>query len=483
MDTTAAPGTPTTAPATTAPATTGPTTTAPATTGPTTTTPATAGSRRWPGLVLMLGSGLSNQLGAATGSLAFGVIGPVGVVAVRQWVAGLILLAVVVGTMNLSLYSAIERLGLGLAVTLEFLGPLSVALAASRRRADIGCAVVAGAGIVVLARPQPTTDYLGIGLGLLAALCWAAYILLNRVIGRRLPGAQGPATAAGLSALLFVPVGIAQFIAHPPTVAALACAAVAGVLSSAVPLLTDLLALRRVPAHFFGIFMSINPVLAAVIGLAVLGQSLAGTEWLAIAAIVTANAVSAGKSSARTGRAGAGAVAPVDAARGAGLADHHRRQRQRGGQPVPDPAGEHLAGRVLQAGDVVQVVVVKLVADRRERLADVGEVHHPAGAGRDLAADVHLDPERVPVQPRALVARGHVRQPVRGLEAELPEDLHHRIPRYLWVCTLSCHRGWARQYSTAARVLAVRSGPSIGCSSSRPKPASSNRSGGAPGCG
>ena len=198
---------------------------------------------------LMFGGALSNQLGAATGALAFGVIGPAGVVAVRQWIAGIVLLAagrprwrsftwaqwrpvlllaVAYGTMNLSLYTAISRLGLGLAVTLEFLGPLAVALATSRRRADLACALVAGAGVVALTRPRPATDYLGIGLGLLAAACWASYILLNREIGRRLPGAEGSAAAAALSALVFVPAGIVVLLRHPPTAAALACAAAAG---------------------------------------------------------------------------------------------------------------------------------------------------------------------------------------------------------------------------------------------------------------
>ncbi|HEV2637564.1 MAG TPA: EamA family transporter [Actinocrinis sp.] len=263
-----------------------------------------------PGIAAMLTGALANQVGAATGSLAFPVIGPVGVVAVRQWVAGLVLLAVgrprirsfswpqwwpvllltaVYGTMNLSLYTAIERLGLGLAVTLEFLGPLAVALAGSRRRTDLGCAAVAGAGVVVLARPQPTTDYAGIALGLLAAACWASYILLNRTIGRRLPGAEGSACAAGMSALLFIPIGIAAFLRHPPTAASVLCAAAAGILSSAVPFLADLFALRRVPADLFGLFMSVNPVLAAVVGLIVLHQSLRWSEWLAIAAIVAAN--------------------------------------------------------------------------------------------------------------------------------------------------------------------------------------------------
>ena len=267
---------------------------------------------RYLGAALMLGSGLSNQVGAATGALAFPVIGPAGVVAVRQWVAGVLLwaigrprvrsftwrqwwpvlsLALVFATMNLSLYTAIDRIGLGLAVTLEFLGPLTVALAASRRRVDLACALFAGAAVVVLARPQPTTDYLGITLALVAAGCWASYILLNRVIGRRLPGAEGSA-AAGLSALLYVPVGIVTLLRHPPTAGTLGYAAAAGVLSSAVPFLADLFTLRRVPAGFFGVFMSVNPVLAALVGLVILGQTLGWAEWLAIATIVTANTVS-----------------------------------------------------------------------------------------------------------------------------------------------------------------------------------------------
>ena len=123
-------------------------------------------------------------------------------------------------------------------------------------------------------------------------MCWASYILLNRVIGQRLPGTEGSAAAAGLSALVYVPIGIVTLLHHRPTVGALGYAATAGILSSAVPFLADLLALRRVPARFFGVFMSVNPVLAALVGLLVLGQSLGWAEWLAIAAIVTANTIS-----------------------------------------------------------------------------------------------------------------------------------------------------------------------------------------------
>ncbi|MGI5321516.1 EamA family transporter [Actinomadura nitritigenes] len=268
---------------------------------------------RLAGVAMMLGSAASNQTGAAVGALAFPVIGPAGVVAVRQWVAAAVLLAVgrprlrsftaaqwrpvlalaaVFATMNLSLYTAVGRVGLGLAVTLEFLGPLSVALASSRRRTDLACAAAVAAAVVALTRPRPTSDYLGIGLGLLAACCWAGYILLNRSIGRTLPGAEGSAAAAALSGLVFVPIGAFVLVRHPPTAAALACAGAAGVLSSAVPFLADLLALRRVPARFFGVFMSVNPVLAAVAGLVVLGQALHWTQWLAILVIVGANSAS-----------------------------------------------------------------------------------------------------------------------------------------------------------------------------------------------
>jgi inner membrane transporter RhtA len=148
---------------------------------------------------------------------------------------------------------------------------------------------------VVLARPQASTNYAGIGLALLAAVCWACYIQVNRVVGARLPGSQGPAAAACLSALLYVPVGVFVLASHPVTMVALGRAATAGLLCSAVPMVADLLALRRVDARFFGVFMSVNPVFAALTGLVVLGQSLGLAGWLAIAAIVTANAVSSAR--------------------------------------------------------------------------------------------------------------------------------------------------------------------------------------------
>src|SRR5680860_12708 len=168
--------------------------------------PEVTSTRQRMAVLTLLGSAASNQLGAAIGSLAFPFIGPVGVVAVRQFVAAavllpivrprvwaftwpqwwpILLLSLVFGLMNVTLYLSIDRIGLGLAVTLEFLGPLGVALAGSRSRGAIACAIAAALGVVAITQPQPSTDYLGVALALVAACCWASYILLNRAVGRR----------------------------------------------------------------------------------------------------------------------------------------------------------------------------------------------------------------------------------------------------------------------------------------------------------
>jgi len=288
----------------------------------------TESTRTAAGVATLLGSALSNQVGAAVGSFAFPVIGPVGVVVVRQFVAALVLLpiarprfwtfdraqwwpvlvlALVFGTMNLGLYTAIDRIGLGLAVTLEFLGPLAIALVGSRSRGAVLCSLAAVVGVALIMRPEPSTDYLGIAAGLVAAACWAAYILLNRTVGRRIPGVQGTATAATVSALLFVPVGIVVFLVTPPTPAAVGYAIAAGVLASAVPYVADLIALRRVPARLFSLLMSVQPIFAALVGAVVLGQRLGALEWAGIALIVGANV--AALSGARRGRARLGEAA------------------------------------------------------------------------------------------------------------------------------------------------------------------------------
>jgi inner membrane transporter RhtA len=261
----------------------------------------------------MTGSAVLAQTGAAIGAQAFPALGPLGVVAVRQWLAcavmlasvrpkvrqftarqwrPVLMLALVYLLMNTTLYVAIQRIGLGLAVTLEFLGPLSVALLASRKAVDYGCAVLAGAAAAVLARPQPSTDYIGIGLAVAAAAGWGGYIMISRVIGERFTGSQAQAAAISISAVLYLPVGVVALASHPVTLIALARAAAAGIGCTVVPMVCDIRALRRVPAHFYSVFMSVNPLLAAFVGLVVLGQSLTIVDWLAIAAIVTANALS-----------------------------------------------------------------------------------------------------------------------------------------------------------------------------------------------
>lgn len=272
-----------------------------------------AGPRqRAAGLAMMLSSSASNQVGAALGALAFPAIGPVGVVAVRQLVTAAVLvpavrprfrglswsqwlpilgLTLVFSVMNLTLYAAIERIGLGLAVTLEFLGPLTVAIASSRRILDIWGAVLAGVGVIVLTNPGPTTDMLGIVLALIAAAAWGAYILLNRSVGQRLPGLQGTAVASAVTAGLWIPVAVVWFLVHPPTLLALLLAAVCGLLSSIAPYVADIAALRRVPASMFGTFTSINPVWAALAGWVVLHQALALNEWIGIVLIVLSNIV------------------------------------------------------------------------------------------------------------------------------------------------------------------------------------------------
>lgn len=257
-------------------------------------------------------SGMSNQAGAAVGAHAFSAIGPPGVVAVRQLVAAAVLLptvrpplrsftraqwwpvlalGAVFALMNLSLYTAIDRVGIGLAVTLEFLGPLAIALGGARSRRDRVLALTAAVGVYVLVLPGPASDWIGVGLGLVAAACWAAYILLNRLAGARLPGLQAPAAATLVSATAYVPVAIlivSHRGFHPD---ALALAMATGVLSSVVPYAADLVTLRLVEPHLFGIFMSVNPVLAAVAGAVLLAEVPALHEAVGIAVIVSVNAV------------------------------------------------------------------------------------------------------------------------------------------------------------------------------------------------
>ena len=253
---------------------------------------------------------LGNQLGAATGALAFPAIGPVGVVAVRQLVAAAVLvpvgrpnframrradwltvtaLALVFSVMNTSVYVAIDRLGLGLAITLEFLGPLALVILSARRLIDLAGGLIAVAGVVILVNPGPTSDLVGVGIGLVSAAAWAAYILLNRRIGRTLPGVEGTATASLISGIIWIPIAIAWFTSHPPPLWAIGLAVVCALASSVLPFTIDVIALRLLPAGLFSTLQSMHPVWAALVGLIILGQQLAPYELLGIALVVLSN--------------------------------------------------------------------------------------------------------------------------------------------------------------------------------------------------
>ena len=275
-----------------------------------------AGRSRLAGIALMLCSSFGGQLGSTVGALGFPLAGPVGMVAMRQigsatllglfvrpklhrlsrgqWMR-VIALAATLSVMNTCVYAAVDRIGLGLTITLEFLGPLAVAILSSRRIVDGACAIAAGVGVVVLTQPGPSSDFLGIGLALVAALMWAFYILLNRSVGRHLPGVEGTASAAIVSGVAWIPIAIAWFSTHPVALelvpAMLGLGLACAILASMVPLVCDMLALRRVPAGFFGTFASLNPVWAAVLGWIVLGQALSPAEWLGMGVIVLANVV------------------------------------------------------------------------------------------------------------------------------------------------------------------------------------------------
>jgi inner membrane transporter RhtA len=265
----------------------------------------------------VVGGAASVQVGAAIGATIFPLVGPAGVVALRQAFAAVALLAVsrprlrrltwaavrpaialgaVLVVMNVAVYAAVERIGLGPAVTLEFLGPLALALLASRRRLDLVCATMAAAGVALLTGSVPGIDLLGIVLALTAAAAWAAYILLSQRAGRTLPGVQGTAIASLVAAVLTSPLLVLALVsleAHE-IVLVLAVGAAAALLSSALPYSIDLVVLRRMPRQRFGVLQSVHPAAAALAGFVVLGQALAPWQIAGLALITVANAVAVG---------------------------------------------------------------------------------------------------------------------------------------------------------------------------------------------
>lgn len=262
------------------------------------------------GLVLL--AIVSVQLGAGFAKDLFHILPPSAMVFLRIAAGALIITAVarprlrgmtrrdwavVVGfgatlaIMNLTFYEALARLPMGIAVAIEFLGPLGVAVAASRRRLDLLWVLLAGGGVVLLAPwgQSSSVSWAGIGFALVAGACWAAYILLSAAAGQRFSGATGLSLAMAVSAVVVAPVGVTAGGADLLQPEVLLIGLGVGLLSSVIPYSLELQALRRMPKHVFGILMSLEPAVAAMIGLVVLGEILHLREWAAVICVVAAS--------------------------------------------------------------------------------------------------------------------------------------------------------------------------------------------------
>lgn len=271
-----------------------------------------AGARTRGAALLVLASIVAVQCGSALATTLFDEIGTAGAVFLRAAFGALALvaltrgaplrtgewphrdvfgLAVAVTAVNLFFYAALERLPLGITVTLEFVGPLGVAIAGSRRPRDVIWVLLAAAGIVLLSDVGGEgVDLLGVALALTAGFFWGAYIVLSDRVGALAPGAGGATMAAVISTVLVAPLGIAQGGAEilDPTI--LAAGAAVGVLSTAIPYSFEIEALRRLPRAVFGVLMSLEPAVAAAIGFLALSQGLEAIEVVAIGLVVIASA-------------------------------------------------------------------------------------------------------------------------------------------------------------------------------------------------
>jgi inner membrane transporter RhtA len=191
--------------------------------------------------------------------------------------------------MNFSIYQAFARIPLGVAVTIEFLGPLAVAVAGSRHLADVGWVVLAGTGVVLLTQGgHGHLDLTGVIFAAVAGACWAAYIVLSSATGRRFPGSAGLAIAMVVSAVVVTPSALIAGGSAMFRPAVLATGVAIGVLSSVIPYWLELESLRRMPMRLFGVWMSLEPAVAALIGLIMLSQHLTIVEWVAICFVMIA---------------------------------------------------------------------------------------------------------------------------------------------------------------------------------------------------
>lgn len=271
-------------------------------------------------VLLVLAAVLSVQFGGALAATLLPLIGVFGSVLLRILLAAIMLVALVrprwrgrnradwvtvtvfalaLTSMNVTFYASLERLPIGVAVTIEFLGPLTLAAAVSRRWRDIGAVALAVVGVVliseVLTVPWAQMDLVGIGLAAAAGGFWACYILLSGRTGARFEGLDGMAIALVIGGVAMLPLGIlgagSSLLDGEVLLRGLGIA----VLSSAIPYSLELLALRRLSAGVFGILLSLEPAAAALAGLLVLGQTLAPSQLIGMAMVVCASIVVLGR--------------------------------------------------------------------------------------------------------------------------------------------------------------------------------------------
>ncbi|WP_085970223.1 EamA family transporter [Bordetella petrii] len=256
---------------------------------------------------------VSMQGGASLAKSLFPAVGAQGTAALRLLFSALMLLAyfrpwrvrlpasgwrvvlaygLSLGAMNLLFYMALRTIPLGMAVALEFTGPLAVALLSSRRLTDFAWIALAAAGLLLLVphgADMHTLDPAGMAYALAAGLCWALYIVSGRRAGTR-HGTQTVALAASVAALAVLPFGLAQAGPALFSPALLPLAVGVAILSSSLPYALEITVLARMPVRVFGTLLSLEPVFAAVSGLLFLGEILTLTQWAAVAAIVAASA-------------------------------------------------------------------------------------------------------------------------------------------------------------------------------------------------
>jgi inner membrane transporter RhtA len=253
---------------------------------------------------------LSVQLGASVAKTLFDEVSPTTIVWLRLATSAVVLVAVarprlrgrsrqdwlvvfafglVLGLMNWGFYQSMARIPIGLAVTIEFVGPLSLAVLGSRRRRDLLWVGLAGVGVLLLGVQPGDLNLAGVGFALLAGAMWAAYILLSAQTGRRWQGVDGLAVASLVAALLLSPLTLGRYAEQLTDTRILLLGALVGLLSSAIPYTVELMALRSLRPAVFGILMSLEPAAAALAAFVVLGELLAPLQLLAMACVVAAS--------------------------------------------------------------------------------------------------------------------------------------------------------------------------------------------------